>query len=147
MSVDSIVTEQDLINLRNLAEQQKNQRAPKIKNSILKRTLGVKVAENLSPKTKKLDEVNRPTKRLGEIIKESNSRNEKNQEIVPVENGSDDSEGDNAKLNIRALPNSSVFSELMRKKLGSLLSSSKSLRKIFSFWRNNPRSSYIYSRW
>ena len=43
------VTEQDLINLRNLAEQQKNQRALKFKNRILKQTHVVKLAETLSP--------------------------------------------------------------------------------------------------
>ena len=32
MSIYSKVTEQDMINLRELAEQQKDQRAPKIKN-------------------------------------------------------------------------------------------------------------------
>ena len=36
MSIYSNVTEQDLIILRKLAEQQKNQRANKIKNRILK---------------------------------------------------------------------------------------------------------------
>ena len=34
MSIYSNVTEQDLLNLRNLAEQQKNQRAEKVKNRI-----------------------------------------------------------------------------------------------------------------
>ena len=38
MSIYSNVTEQDLINLRKLAEQQKNQRALKIENRILKQT-------------------------------------------------------------------------------------------------------------
>ena len=36
MSISSNVTEQDLIILRKLAEQQKNQRAEKIRNRILK---------------------------------------------------------------------------------------------------------------
>ena len=53
MSIYSNVTEQDLINLRNIAEQQKNQRALKIKNRILKQTHDVKFAESLSPITKK----------------------------------------------------------------------------------------------
>ena len=51
MSIYSNVTEQDLINLRKLAEQQKNQRAEKIKNIILKKTHDTKLAESLSPKT------------------------------------------------------------------------------------------------
>ena len=57
MSIYSNVTEQDLINLRKLAEQQKNQRAEKIKNRILKQTHDIKLAENLSFITEKLNEV------------------------------------------------------------------------------------------
>ena len=64
MGIYSDVSEQDLINLRKLAEQQKNERALKIKNRILKQTHDEKLAESLSPITKKLDEV-------GEIIKKS----------------------------------------------------------------------------
>ena len=59
------MTEQDLINLRNLAEQQKNQRAPKIKNRILKQTHDIKLAESFSTITKKLDTINESTKQLG----------------------------------------------------------------------------------
>ena len=55
MSIYSNVTEQDLINLRKLAEQQKEQRALKIKNRILKETHNIKLAESLSPITKRLD--------------------------------------------------------------------------------------------
>ena len=101
MSIYSDVTEQDLINLRKLAEQQKKQRAIKIKNRILKQTHGVKLAESLSPITKKLDEVNKSTqessspitkkldninestKQLGEIVKESNSENNVEIAITP----------------------------------------------------------------
>ena len=71
MSIYSNVTEHDLINLRKLAEQQKNQRAEKIKNRILKQTHDVKLAEFLSPITKNLDEVNKSTQQVGEIIKKS----------------------------------------------------------------------------
>ena len=53
MSIYSNVTEQDLINLRKLAEKQKNQRADKIKNRILKQTHDIKLAESLSPIPKK----------------------------------------------------------------------------------------------
>ena len=63
MSINPKVTEQDLINLRKLAEQQKNQPAPKIINRILKRTHDVKSAENLSLITKILDEVTDSTKK------------------------------------------------------------------------------------
>ena len=68
MSIYSNVTEQDLINQRKLAEQQKNQRAEKIKNKILKQTHDVKLAVSLSPITNKLDET---SKNLGDVIKES----------------------------------------------------------------------------
>ena len=73
MSIYSNVIEQDLINLRKLAEQQKIHRARKIKNGILKRTHDKKLAESLSPITKKLDEVNESTQKLEEIVKESNT--------------------------------------------------------------------------
>ena len=64
MSIYSNVTEKDLENLRKLADQQKEQRALKIENRILKQTHDVKLAESLSPITKKLDEVNESTKQL-----------------------------------------------------------------------------------
>ena len=73
MRIYSNVTEQDLIYLRKLAEQQKEQRALKIKNRILKQRHDVKLAENLSPITKKLDEVKESTQKLGDIVKESNT--------------------------------------------------------------------------
>ena len=94
MSIYSNVTEQDLDNLRKLAEQQKNQRALVIKKRILKQTHDIKLAESLLPITEKLDEVNKSTqesltpinekldtinkstRRVGDIIKESNSENE-----------------------------------------------------------------------
>ena len=68
MSIYSNVTEQDLDNLRKLAEQQKEQRAHKIKNRIIKQTHDIKLAESLSPITNKLDET---SKKLGDVIKES----------------------------------------------------------------------------
>ena len=107
MSIYSNVTQKDLDNLRKLAEQQKNQRALKIKNRILKQTHDVKLAESLSPITKKLDET---TKKLGEVIKGSNSVNENNQEIVPVEIGSEE---ETIQTDLRAPPNSSMFSDQM----------------------------------
>ena len=69
MSIYSNVTEQDLNNLRKLAEQQRNQRALKIKNRILKQTHDVKLAESLSHITKKTDTINESTKQSGEIVK------------------------------------------------------------------------------
>ena len=68
MSIYSNITEGDLIILRKLAEQQKNQRAEKIKNRILKQTHDVKLAASLSPITTKLDET---SKKLGVLIKKS----------------------------------------------------------------------------
>ena len=69
MNIYSNVTGQDLINLRKLAEQQKNQRAEKTKNRILKQTHDVKLAENLSSITKNLEKVNKSTQEVGKIIK------------------------------------------------------------------------------
>ena len=60
MSIYSNVTEQDLNNLRKIAEQQKNQRAFKNKKKIFKQTHDKKLAESSSPITKKLAE---PTKK------------------------------------------------------------------------------------
>ena len=106
MSIYSKVTEQDLNNLRKLAEQQKYQRAEKIKNRISKQTHDVKLAESLSPITKNLDTINESTKILGKAIKESNLEN----------------------INIKALPNSSNFSDSMREMIGSLMRSKNSLK-------------------
>jgi len=64
-----------LINLHKLAEQQKNYRAPEIKNRILKQTHDIKIAESLSPITKKLDEVKYSTQKLGDFVKESQPDN------------------------------------------------------------------------
>ena len=74
MSIYSNVTEQDLDNLRKLAQQQKDHRALKIKNRILKQTHDVKLAESLSPITKKLDTINESTQKISDVIKESNSK-------------------------------------------------------------------------
>ena len=74
MSIYSNVTEEDMINLRKLADQQKNQRAEKIKNRILKQTHDEKLAESLSPITKKLDEVNKTTQEVGDIMKQTSSK-------------------------------------------------------------------------
>ena len=71
MSIYSNVTEQDLINRRTLADQQKEQWAEKIENRILKQTHVIKLAENLSSITEKLDEVKKTTQDLGDVIKKS----------------------------------------------------------------------------
>ena len=125
MSIYSNVTEKDLENLRKLAEQQKNQRAEKIKNRILKETHDIKLAESLSPITKKLDKINKSTKKIRKVIAPSNYESENNQEIVPVEIESED---ENIQTNLRALPKSSMFSDQMKKTLGRLMSSANSLK-------------------
>ena len=122
MSIYSNVTEQDLDNLRKLAEQQEEHRALKIKNRILKQTHDINLAESLSPITKKLEEIKKSTKKIGEVIKESSSESENNYEIVPVE-----SEDENIQTNLRALPNSSMFSDQMTKTLRRLMFSANSL--------------------
>ena len=71
MSIYSYVTEEDLIILRKVAEQQKEQRALEIKNRILKQTHDANLAGSLSPISKKLDEVNKSTQEIGGIIKKS----------------------------------------------------------------------------
>ena len=81
MSIYSNVTEQDLDNLRKLAQQQKEQRALKIKNRILEKTHDKKLAESLSPITKRLDLIeNNKGEKIGEIIKKSES------ELPAIEN-------------------------------------------------------------
>ena len=94
-----------MIILRKLAHQQKEQRALKIKNKILKQTHDVKLAESLSPITKKLNEVNQSTQKVGDITKESNS-----------------------KIDLKSLPNSSKVGNSMRQMLGSLMNSRNSLK-------------------
>ena len=87
MSFYSNVAGKDLIILCKLAEQQKNQGKINNKNRILKQTHDKRLAESLSPITKKLEKVEKSTKKIGEIIKEANSRIDNNQDIVPVEIG------------------------------------------------------------
>ena len=74
MSIYPNVTEQDFNKLRKLAEQQKNERAEKIKNRIIKQMHDKKLAESLSPITKKLDVINESTKQLGESVKKSDAQ-------------------------------------------------------------------------
>ena len=105
MSIYSNVSQTDLENLRKLADQQKNERALKIKNRILKQTHDVKLAESLSPITKKLDTINESTQKISDVIKESNS-----------------------KVDIKALPNSSKFNNSMKQMIGSLMNSRNSLK-------------------
>ena len=117
------VTEQDFSNLSKLAEQQKAQRAIKIKNRMLKQTHDLKLTDGLSPITTKLEEVGKSTKNSGETLKELISGKDKNQDIVRVEI---DSADDNIQSNIRALPNSNKFSSNMMEILGALINSRNS---------------------
>ena len=68
-------------------------------------------------------------KKVSEFSKESYSENQNNQEIVPVDTDSDNSGGDITNPNIKALPNSSIFRDLLTKTLGRLRSSPNSLRR------------------
>ena len=126
MSIYSNVTVQDLINLRKLAEQQEAQQALEVEHRILKQTYDNKFAESLTTITKKLNTVTESIKIIGEVNKDSNSENENNQEIVAVKI---ESEHEKIHTKLRALPNSSIFSELMTKTPGSLMSNSNSLKK------------------
>ena len=73
MSIYSNVTEKDLDNLRKLAQQQKEQRALKIKNRILKETHDIKIAESLSHITKRLDLVeNKKGEKQETLLKNQN---------------------------------------------------------------------------
>ena len=80
MSIYPDVTQEELNNLRKIAEQhKKEQRALQTKNSFLRQTHDVKLAEPLSPTTEKLDEVNESTKQLGEVDKKSDVQDENTQ--------------------------------------------------------------------
>ena len=81
------------------------QLALKIINRISKQTHDVELAESLSPVSKKLDEVKKSSQKLGDVIRESNSNDK-----------------------IKALPNSSKFSNSMKHMIGSLMSSRNSLQ-------------------
>ena len=89
MSFYSIVTVQDLIRLRKLAQQQKEERALKIKNRILEQTHNVKLVECLSRITKKLDKVKESTRELRQVVKETNTLQlaiENTHNALPIEN-------------------------------------------------------------
>ena len=85
MSIYSNVTEQDLIILRKLAEQQKNQRALKTKNGISKQIHDIKLAQSLSALTKKLDTIIESTKQLGKLVKKSDVE-DRNTQTPAIEN-------------------------------------------------------------
>ena len=67
--------------MRELAEQQKNQRAIEIKNEILKQTHDKNLAEPLSHITKQLEKLDESTKKIGDVINEKDSENENQQKI------------------------------------------------------------------
>ena len=71
-----------MINLRKLAQQQKEQRALKIRNKILKQTHDIKLAESLSPITKKLDEVNETTQESLSPITQQLAKLDKKSEVI-----------------------------------------------------------------
>ena len=115
------LSEQDLISLGKLAEQQ-NQRGIKIKNKMLKQTHDKKLAEIFEPIAGKLTKVNESTEKFKEVFKIWASEFENQQGIVPVEVNSDNTENENDDIqsNIRAIPNSSYFSDQLTKTLGAL---------------------------
>ena len=86
----------------------------------------IKLAESLSPITKKLYE---STKKITGVINPTNFENEINQEIVPVEVELEDSEDENIDNNydMKALPNNLKFSDLVKNTIGKLMSSKNSL--------------------
>ena len=104
MSIYCIVTKQDLINSRKLAEQLQKQHALKNKKRILKQTHDKRLAESLSPVTRKLDEVNESSKLFGEVTKESDG-------------------------NINFFLNSSNSSKAIREMLGSLMNKRSFFKK------------------
>ena len=71
------VTKEDLIKLSQLVEHQKIQRAHKIKNRILERTHDMPLAKFFSPLTENLEEVIISTQKVGVVLKDSNSENDK----------------------------------------------------------------------
>ena len=71
----------------------------------MKQTHDKKIAESLSPIRKKLDTINESTKKISDVIKESNSVDDK-----------------------KAPPISSKFSNSMREMIGSILNSRNSLK-------------------
>ena len=73
MSIFPNKATQDLKNLYNLAEQQKNQGALIIKNKNLKQTQDKKLAETVSPISKKFEAVNESTESLADVSKQTKS--------------------------------------------------------------------------
>ena len=74
-----------MINLRKLTYQRKNLKALTIKNRIVKQTHEKKLARNLSPITKKLDEGDQSTKKIGENVKKFHVEDE-NTQTAAIEN-------------------------------------------------------------
>ena len=135
MSIYSNVTEQDLIKLRKLAEQQKEQRALKSKNRILKQTHDVNLAESLSPITNKLDGT---SKKLGDIIKESTQNlgdviKETNSPQPAIENTPTALPIENEKIQPRVIYDTSLGNTLsnMRKNTGFLKKKKQMMVKFF----------------
>ena len=69
LSINPNNTEQELINLAKLAEQEKNQRAIKIKKRNSKQTRDIQLTGTLSAITKILEKLDYYTQKFGEVIK------------------------------------------------------------------------------
>ena len=85
MSFYPIVTKEDLIFFIWLSWTKEKSKSSKSKIRRIKQTDDIKVAENLSRITKKLEEVKQSTQKLGDVINESNYEKENNQKVVAVE--------------------------------------------------------------
>ena len=94
MSLYPNVTEPDMINLDKLAMQQRKEITGKINNKILERT-HKKLAESFKPRPEKVEEADKSTKILKKVFEIANSETENQQEIVPVEIDSINSEDAN----------------------------------------------------
>ena len=109
------VTKEDMINLAELAEQQKNQKAIKYKNRFLKHTHNKKLAENFEPVTEITYESEWYTKKLEKVFKKPDCEIGNKQKLVSVQVDTDYSEAEND--NVWHLPIISLPSEVMRETL------------------------------
>ena len=98
MSIRPKKLEQDLILLGKLTEQQKKEGTIKIKTKLLRQTHDKKLAESFEPITKNSTDVNYSTEKPGKVFERRKYGTENRQEIVLIENDSDNSEDENGNL-------------------------------------------------
>ena len=75
-------TEQDMINLTEIAEQQRNQRANNIQVKFLKQTNDKKRGESFKPITKQLRDVKNCTERSQQVLRKPDSGNETSNQLA-----------------------------------------------------------------